>query len=137
MERTAVNPVGWGANFMMHQGEVITGATRTLHCSGQVALEEDANAPMGLSVVGAGDMRRQMQVALAALDDILAGADMDRSNVVNLRFLTTDVDAFLEHYEVYAEWISKAGTMPTQTLVGVSRLVDPELMVEIEMTASA
>ena len=34
-------------------------------------------------------------------------------------------------------WIGEAGTMPPQTLLGVNRLVFPELLVEIEATAGA
>ena len=38
MHRTPVNPWDWGLQFSMNQGEVVEGATRHLHCSGQVAL---------------------------------------------------------------------------------------------------
>ena len=47
-----------------------------------------------------------------------------------------DIDAFLENYDVYAEWIGEAGTTPPQSLLGVNRLVLPELMVEIEAVAA-
>ncbi len=137
MERTAINPTAWGLGFSMNQGEVVEGATRTLRCSGQVALEEDPAAPLGVSVVAAGDMRAQIASALASIDALLAGAGMQRSHVVFLHFYTTDVDAFLEHYDVYAEWIGAAGVRPPQTLLGVARLALPELLVEIEATAAA
>ena len=37
MERTAVNPVTWSLGLGFNQGEVVTGATRTLYVSGQTA----------------------------------------------------------------------------------------------------
>jgi enamine deaminase RidA (YjgF/YER057c/UK114 family) len=37
--------------------------------------------------------------------------------------------------DVYAEWIQEAGTRPPQSLLGVNRLVLPELLVEIEVVA--
>ncbi len=60
---------------------------------------------------------------------------MSRVDILSLRFFTTDVDEFLKNYDVYANWIREAGTMPPQSLLGVSRLVLPELLVEIEATA--
>lgn len=137
MERTAVNPWDWGLQFSMNQGEVIEGLSRHLHCSGQVSLIPDATAEMGVRIEHAGDVRGQMESALSNIDAILSEAGMDRSNVLTLRFFTTDVDGFLANYDVYAAWIAEAGTMPPQSLIGVNRLVFPELLVEIEATAGA
>jgi enamine deaminase RidA (YjgF/YER057c/UK114 family) len=50
---------------------------------------------------------------------------------------TTDIDGFMEHYEVDADWIDPSGVMPPQSLMGVARLVMPELLVEIEVQAAA
>lgn len=137
MQRKAVNPSDWGLAFSMNQGEVVEGLTRYLHCSGQVALEPDPGSEMGIKVVHAGDLRGQIEAALANLDGVLEGAGMDRSNILTLRFFTTDVDGFLENYDVYAEWIGAAGVMPPQTLLGVHRLALPDLMIEVEATAGA
>ena len=52
-------------------------------------------------------------------------------------FYTTDVDAFLENYDVYAGWISEAGIRPPQTLLGIARLAAEDLMIEIEAEAAA
>ena len=136
MQRTAVNPTDWGLAFQMNQGQIVEAATRTLRCSGQVALREDASAEMGLAVVAPGDVRGQMESALTSVDALLAGAEMDRSNVVFVNFFTTDMDGFLANYDVYAGWIAETGTMPPQSLIGVSRLVLPDLLVEIEVTAA-
>ena len=137
MQREAVNPTEWGLGFFMNQGEVIEDATRHLRCSGQVSLQPDENAEMGLSVAHPGDMAGQIGEALASVDEILKGAEMDRSNIVFINFFTTDVDAFLANYEVYASWIQPSGVMPPQSLIGVSRLVMPDLLVEIEVQAAA
>ena len=137
MKRTAVNPTDWGLGFFMNQGEIVEGATRHLRCSGQVALVPDAAAELGLSVAHAGDIAGQMAAALASVDELLSEATMDRSNIVFINFFTTDIDAFLERYEVYANWIAAAGVMPPQSLIGVSRLVLPDLLVEIEVQAAA
>lgn len=78
-----------------------------------------------------------MEAALANVNAVLEKAEMTRANVTSLRFFTTDIDGFLENYDVYAGWIAEAGTRPPQSLTGVSRLVLPALKVEIEATAAA
>jgi len=137
MQREAVNPWDWGLQWSMNQGEIVEGLSRYLHCSGQVSLVPDADSEMGVAVVHAGDIRGQMEKALANVDAVLEEAGMSRANVLSLRFLTTDIDGFLENYDVYAGWIGQAGTMPPQSLIGVSRLVLPELLVEIEAVAGS
>jgi enamine deaminase RidA (YjgF/YER057c/UK114 family) len=62
---------------------------------------------------------------------------MKRSDVLAIRFFTTDIDGFFANYDVYASWIGEAGTRPPQSPLGVNRLVLPELVVEIEVIAGA
>lgn len=137
MKRTSVNPTEWGLGYEMDQAELVEGATRFLHCSGQVALEEDAGAESGFRVTHAGDLRGQMEDALANIDALLEKAGMDRRNILTLRFYTTDIDGVLENYDVYTDWIAPAGIRPPQSLLGVERLVLPELLIEIEALAAA
>ena len=137
MKREAINPTDWGLQWSMNQGEVVEELSRHLHLSGQVALAPDPESDMGIRVVAEGDLRGQIEAALGNIDSVLEGAGMTRANILSLRFFTTDIDGFLENYDVYATWIGAAGTMPPQSLLGVSRLVLPELLVEIEATAGA
>lgn len=137
MKRTSVNPTDWGLQFSMDQGELVEGASRYLHCSGQISVTPDPGSELGIEILYPGDLRGQIQVALNNVEEVLLKAGMTRKNILTLRFFTTDVDGFLENYDVYAEWISKAGICPPQSLLGINRLVLPELMVEIEATAAA
>jgi len=59
------------------------------------------------------------------------------ANVVRLNIYTTDVDTFLANEGPLSERTRAAGVAPPGTLVGVSRLAFPELMVELEATAVA
>ena len=120
----------------MDQAEVVSGANRHLRCSGQAALQPDARSMSGVSVVCPGDLRGQLECAFSNIDAVLANAGMKRSNLVRLRFFTTDIDSFLSNYDVYAKWIAEARIRPPQTLLGVQRLVLRELMVEIEADAA-
>ena len=137
MKRTSINPTNWGLAILMDQGEVVEGVTRSLRCSGQASLHDDPEAENGFGVTHPGDMRAQIQDALGHLDALLEGAEMTRSNIVSLRFFTTDMEAFLANYDVYAEWIAPAGIRPPMTLLGVTQLAVTGLLIEIEMEAAA
>lgn len=137
MKRTSINPTDWGLQFSFDQGEVIEGAARTLRCSGQISVRPDDTSDLGVAVVAAGDMRGQIECALNNVDAVLEQAGMGRSDLIALRFFTTDIDQFLEHYDVYAGWIGTAGVRPPQSLIGVQRLVLPDAMIEIEAEAAA
>lgn len=137
MKRTSINPTDWGLQFSFDQGEVVEGATRHLRCSGQISVKPDSASDLGVSVVSPEDIRGQMECALANVDAILDKAGMARANIVNLRFFTTDIDGFLQNYDVYAAWIGETDARPPQSLIGISRLVLPEAKVEIEAEASA
>jgi enamine deaminase RidA (YjgF/YER057c/UK114 family) len=136
MKRTSINPSQWNRQFLFDQGEVTEGATRHLRCSGQVSIVDDADAEMGLRVDHEGDLAGQIKAALANIDQLLKGAGMSRSDIVYLRFFTTDVDGFLENYGIYGEWIAEAGIQPPQSLLGLNRLALPGMMVEIECEAA-
>lgn len=137
MKRSSINPVEWGLQFSLDQGEVVEGATRHLRCSGQISAVPDADAEMGIKVVAPNEISGQMKCTLANIDAILDIAEMTRANVVAVRVFTADMDGYIENYDVYAEWIAAAGTRPPQTLIGVQRLFHPDVVVEIEIEAAA
>ena len=137
MERTPINPPDdWGAAYQMNQGEIISGSSRTLYLSGQVALEADAEAEFGVRVVHEGDMRGQLSYALGLIDGLLEQAGMSRENIVFVRFYSIDNSAFLENYDVYASWVADANIAPPQSDIGVAELAIPGLLIEVEVVAA-
>ncbi|WP_225631440.1 RidA family protein [Streptomyces solaniscabiei] len=131
MERTAVNPVTWSVAMGFHQGEVVSGHTRTLYCSGQTAMSGDGKP------LHDGDMAAQLALSLDNLEAVLGEADMSLANLVRLNVYTTDVDLLFPHYGVLASRLGAAGVAPTTTMLGVARLALPGQMVELEGTAVA
>ena len=131
MKRTAVNPWPWSLELGFSQAELIEGHTRELVCSGQTAMDAEGNRQHE------GDMRAQIAMAMDNVEAVLAQGGMRLANVVRLNPHTTDIDAFFANYDVIIERTSAAGITPTGTLLGVSRLAFPELMVELEATAVA
>lgn len=131
IERTAVNPVTWSTELGFNQGEVVSGHTRTLYCSGQTAVSADGKP------LHEGDMASQVGLSLDNLEAVLAAADMSLANLVRLNVYTTDVDLLFAHYGVLAVRLGAARVAPTTTMLGVNRLAIPGQLVELEGTAVA
>ncbi|MFF0311423.1 RidA family protein [Streptosporangium sp. NPDC004379] len=131
MERTAVNPWAWSMQLGYNQGEIVSGHTRTLYCSGQAAMGGDGTPRH------ADDMAAQLALSLDNLEAVLGEAGMSLANLVRLDVHTTDVDRLFEHYGVLASRLGAAGVAPPTTMLGVTRLALPGLMVELEGTAVA
>lgn len=129
MERTAVNPWDWSAEFGYHQGELVSGNSRTLYCAGQTAMSGDGKPQHE------GDMAAQLALSLDNLEAVLGEAGMSLANLVRLNVYTTDVDGLFAHFGVLAARLGAAGAAPPSTLLGVTRLAIPTLMVELEGTA--
>jgi enamine deaminase RidA (YjgF/YER057c/UK114 family) len=99
--------------------------------SGQTS--NDANgAPMH-----PGDQVAQFKLAWKNLIEVLAAADMKPGNIVRLNFYTTDPDGFMAKANEMVPMIANAGCKPVSTLLGVTRLFEPSIMIEIEATAVA
>ena len=80
----------------------------------------------------AGDMAAQVALSLSNLEAVLGEAGMSLADLVRLTVYTTDVDRLLEHYGVLVSRLQAAGAAPPTTMLGVSRLALPDLMVELE-----
>lgn len=130
MEKTAVNPWTWSVG-MFNQGEVVSGQTRTLYLSGQTAMDAEGKPQH------AGDMAAQLALSLDNLEAVLSEAGMTLANLVRLNVYTTDVDLLFQHYGVLAARLGAAGVTPPTTMLGVTRLAIPELIIELEGTAVA
>ena len=129
MEMRALNPQTWLGAFHVNQAIEVTDAQRVLYVSGQTS--NDANgAPLH-----PGDLVAQTRQAWTNLVEVLAAAGMTPTNIVRLNFYTTDVDGFMGAAgELVPLWAS-AGCKPVSTLLGVTRLFQPSIMIEIEATA--
>ena len=131
MERTRINPWPWSAALGYDQGVLVTGPGRTLYCAGQTATSGEGEPRHD------GDMAAQLSLSLDNLEAVLAGAGMSLGHLVRLGVYTTDVDLLLQHYGVLASRLGAAGVAPSTTMLGVTRLALPTLMVELEGTAVA
>jgi enamine deaminase RidA (YjgF/YER057c/UK114 family) len=132
MERRNVNPWTWQDTYGFSQAIEVTGGERVLYCAGQTS-----SGPDGETLHG-DDMGAQCRQAFDNLEAVLEHAGMTLENVVRLNYYVTDVERFFaEAAPVIGERIGGAGIQPAGTLLGVSRLAFPDLLIEIEATAAA
>jgi enamine deaminase RidA (YjgF/YER057c/UK114 family) len=131
MKRREINPTDYLSGFNLNHGIEVSGTQRTLYLSGQTS-----NGPDG-SPLHEGDLVAQFQLAWSNLKDALKAADMDVSNIVRLNMYTTDVAAFMALADEIVTIYASDGCRPVCTLLGVTDLFEPELMIELEATAVA
>ena len=106
---------------------VKSGAGRTIYISGQIAFDKDGK------VVGAGDFRAQTIRVFENLKAALAAAGATYEDVVKVTMFLTDIKNAPILREVRTNYFGK--NPPAGTLVQISALVVPELMIEIEAIA--
>jgi enamine deaminase RidA (YjgF/YER057c/UK114 family) len=129
MDRTSINPVSWSGQLGFDQAQLIEGHQRQLVCSGQDAVDAEGNAQHP------GDMAAQLELSLDNLEGVLADADMTLANVVRLNVYTTDFDELVKNWPTLMNRFAKSGGRFATSLLGVTRLFTPELLVMLEATA--
>jgi enamine deaminase RidA (YjgF/YER057c/UK114 family) len=127
--RTAINPWSWSIQLGFDQAQLIEGHQRQLFCSGQDAVDAGGNPQHP------GDMAAQLELALDNLQAVLAAADMTLANVVRLNVYTTDVDEYVKHFGSLTDRFANADGRFATTLLGVTQLPAPQLLVLLEATA--
>ena len=112
---------------IMSQGVAVP-ASRMVFASGQVARGVDGQ------LVGRGDIRAQTRKVLENTQAVLAEAGATLDDVVKVTvFVTNIAEHFSAIHEVRAEFFKS--DYPASTLVEISRLVDPDMLIEIEAIA--
>lgn len=130
MKRTPVNPWPWSLQFGYNQAEIIEGASRTLNCAGQTAVDGEGTPQHP------GDMRSQLALVIDNLEAVLDAANMGLADITKLGVFTTDVQETMRHFDVLGARFGAANATPPMTLLGVTELAIPGLMIEIEATAA-
>jgi enamine deaminase RidA (YjgF/YER057c/UK114 family) len=131
MDTQVLNPWTWQDPLGFVQGREVSGAERVLYAAGQASVDADGKP------LHEGDIRGQLMRSLDNLEAVLAEAGFGLADVVRLNYYTTDIDGFFESYDAVTSRLAEAGARVSSTLLGITRLAQPELLVEIEATAVA
>jgi 2-iminobutanoate/2-iminopropanoate deaminase len=102
-------------------------AGRTVHVSGQVSMDADGN------VVGEGDIKLQTETVLEHVKTVLETAGGGMDDVVKVTVFIKDMGLYDEIHEVRRRYFEEP--YPASSMVEVSALIDPRLLVEIEAVA--
>jgi enamine deaminase RidA (YjgF/YER057c/UK114 family) len=85
------------------------------------------------AIVGMGDAYAQTTQAIRNIEQALKALGASLENVVRTRMFVTDISRWEEYGQAHGEFFSVI--KPCATMVEVSKLVDPEMLIEIEVEA--
>jgi 2-iminobutanoate/2-iminopropanoate deaminase len=100
---------------------------RTIYVSGQVALDAEGN------VVGEGDVKAQTEAVLEHVKTVVEEAGGGMEDIVKVTVFITDMGLYDEIHEVRRRYFEEP--FPASSMVEVSALIDPRLLIEIEAVA--
>ncbi len=95
--------------------------------SGTAAVEEDGSA------FAPGQPYEQARRCLQLIDATLLNAGGLRSDIVRTRMFVTDIELWEEYGRAHSEFFG--AERPTTTMIEVNRLIDPDMLIEIEADA--
>ncbi|QRN86613.1 RidA family protein [Clostridia bacterium] len=106
-------------------------ANKLIFCSGQAA--QDANG----QVIGKGDFGVQLRKSMENIKLALEEAGSCMEDICRLKLYIVNLDS--EKMSIISEEMTAAferDALPANTLIGVQALADPDLLIEIEVTAA-
>jgi 2-iminobutanoate/2-iminopropanoate deaminase len=127
MAKESFNPEGMPPPVGPYSNAVATAPGRLVFIAGQVAYDADGK------VVGKGDVEAQTRQVMENIKLGLEAAGADFSKVVRIVNYITDIDLFSKMAAVRRQYLKEP--YPVSSLVEVSGLMEPDLIIEIEAIA--
>jgi enamine deaminase RidA (YjgF/YER057c/UK114 family) len=98
-----------------------------IYVTGTTATDEHSN------IVGVGDAYAQAVQCIKNIERALKALDSGLQNVVRTRMFVTDISRWEDFGRAHGEYFREI--MPATTMVEVSKLIDPDMLIEIEADA--
>ncbi len=98
-----------------------------IYVTGTTATDENSN------IVGISDAYAQAVQTIKNIECALQALGAELENVVRTRMFVTDISRWEEYGKAHGEFFREI--LPATTMVEVSRLIDPNMLIEIEADA--
>jgi enamine deaminase RidA (YjgF/YER057c/UK114 family) len=109
------------------------GYCRAVRVGRQVFIGGTAPVKKGGGTFAPGDAYRQTKRCFEIIAEALTALDGSLADVVRTRTYVTDISRWKEYGKAHREAVGRAP--PAATMVQVSRLIDEEMLVEVEVDA--
>ena len=113
--------------------ESIVGYSRAVRVGDRIYVTGTTATDAESNIVGKGDPYRQAVQCILNIERALKHFDASLENVVRTRMFVTDISKWEEFGRAHGEFFRDI--MPATTMVEVSRLIDPDMLIEIEADA--
>lgn len=113
--------------------EPLAGYARAVQAGDSVFVSGTTGTDPSGKVLSPGDAAAQTTQAIRNIENALKRLGLGLDHVVRTRIYLTQMDKWEEVAKVHGQFF--ANIHPATALVGVTRLVDPEMLVEIEADA--
>lgn len=113
--------------------EPIVGYSRAVRVGSRIYVTGTTATGENGEIVGKDDAYAQTVQTIRNIERALKALDAGLENIVRTRMFVTDISRWEEYGRAHGEFFG--GIMPATTMVEVSKLIDPDMLIEIEADA--
>jgi enamine deaminase RidA (YjgF/YER057c/UK114 family) len=112
--------------------EDLVGYSRAVRIGNQIEISGTTSVD-GETVIGKGDLYSQTIYIFQKIEKTLIEAGASINDIVRTRMYVTDISKWEEAGRAHSEFLKDI--KPATSMIEVNRLIDPDLLIEIEVTA--